>query len=149
MKTKFGLRGAAVWSAHAVSRRRTRERRFMRSSGLGKVSCDTRGQSWQTVWRILMNPKRTSVSCHSERGEESSWIPAPLIRCATPAGFFATLRMTRVWFVSLVYGLTAVIAAPAPASRPNIVLIVADDHGTDAIGCYGNKDIQTPTLHPL
>jgi N-sulfoglucosamine sulfohydrolase len=33
--------------------------------------------------------------------------------------------------------------------RPNVVLIVADDHGTDALGCYGNKVIQTPHLDQL
>lgn len=32
---------------------------------------------------------------------------------------------------------------------PNIVLIVADDHGTDALGCYGNPVIQTPNLDAL
>ncbi len=35
------------------------------------------------------------------------------------------------------------------SSRPNIVLIVADDHGTEAIGCYGNPVIQTPNLDQL
>lgn len=33
--------------------------------------------------------------------------------------------------------------------RPNIVLIVADDHGTDDLGCYGNTAIQTPNLDKL
>jgi N-sulfoglucosamine sulfohydrolase len=35
------------------------------------------------------------------------------------------------------------------AARPNIVLIVADDHGTDAIGAYGNRVIRTPNLDRL
>jgi N-sulfoglucosamine sulfohydrolase len=33
--------------------------------------------------------------------------------------------------------------------RPNVVLIVADDHGTDALGCYGNPVIRTPNLDSL
>ncbi len=34
-------------------------------------------------------------------------------------------------------------------SRPNILLVVADDHGMDALGCYGNQVIQTPNLDAL
>ncbi|MBP7141432.1 MAG: sulfatase [Opitutaceae bacterium] len=33
--------------------------------------------------------------------------------------------------------------------RPNVLLIVADDHGTDALGCYGNPAIRTPHLDAL
>lgn len=34
-------------------------------------------------------------------------------------------------------------------SKPNVILFVADDHGTDALGCYGNKIIKTPNLDKL
>ncbi len=34
-------------------------------------------------------------------------------------------------------------------SKPNIVLVVSDDHGADAVGCYGNRTIQTPHLDRL
>nr|WP_166425552.1 sulfatase [Paraglaciecola sp. 20A4] len=34
-------------------------------------------------------------------------------------------------------------------SRPNIVMIVADDHGLDAIGAYGNGIVQTPNIDAL
>lgn len=33
--------------------------------------------------------------------------------------------------------------------KPNIVLIVADDHGIDALGCYGNPVIKTPAMDAL
>ena len=34
-------------------------------------------------------------------------------------------------------------------ARPNVVLMVSDDHGADALGCYGNKVVQTPNLDAL
>jgi arylsulfatase A-like enzyme len=34
----------------------------------------------------------------------------------------------------------------AAQSRPNVLLVVADDHGRWACGPYGNRDIATPTL---
>ena len=37
----------------------------------------------------------------------------------------------------------------AGTKRPNIVLIVSDDHGLEALGCYGNPIIKTPNLDNL
>tara|TARA_Y100001972_G_scaffold129031_1_gene193564 strand:+ start:2604 stop:4034 length:1431 start_codon:yes stop_codon:yes gene_type:complete len=31
-------------------------------------------------------------------------------------------------------------------NKPNILMIVADDHGKDGLGCYGNPIIQTPNI---
>lgn len=54
-------------------------------------------------------------------------------------------------------GVSALVAGGVGSSRvlaggekrPNIVLIVADDHGKDALGCYGNAVIKTPNLDGL
>ncbi|ANW96237.1 heparan N-sulfatase [Wenyingzhuangia fucanilytica] len=34
-------------------------------------------------------------------------------------------------------------------SKPNVILFVSDDHGKDALGCYGNPVIQTPNLDKM
>lgn len=39
--------------------------------------------------------------------------------------------------------------AAAPARRPNIVLIVTDDHGVGDVACFGNPEVRTPNLDRL
>lgn len=57
------------------------------------------------------------------------------------------LRKTSSLLAAMV-GLAPLIS-PAADSRPNIVLIVSDDHGREALGCYGNPVVKTPALDAL
>lgn len=43
----------------------------------------------------------------------------------------------------------ATTSTPQEPQRPNVVLIVSDDHGIDELGCYGNRVIKTPNLDAL
>ncbi len=45
--------------------------------------------------------------------------------------------------------LGAAISAAPPAKPPHIVLFLADDHGWDIAGCYGNSVIRTPNIDRL
>jgi arylsulfatase A-like enzyme len=37
----------------------------------------------------------------------------------------------------------------APATQPNILIILSDDHSAAHVGCYGNADVKTPNLDKL
>ena len=37
----------------------------------------------------------------------------------------------------------------APTKRPNFIIFIADDHGEDDLGCYGNAEIRTPNIDQL
>ncbi len=55
------------------------------------------------------------------------------------------LAFARSCFLVLLLGVGHVVAS----ERLNIVLFVSDDHGLDALGCYGNPVIKTPHLDQL
>ena len=58
-------------------------------------------------------------------------------------------KMT-AWLTALAWGITAITAvAGEPTSRPNIVLIMADDLGWKDLHCYGNPSLDTPALDTL
>ncbi len=40
-------------------------------------------------------------------------------------------------------------AAQSSSGRPNVVLIMTDNHGAWTLGCYGNPDIRTPNIDRL
>ncbi len=58
--------------------------------------------------------------------------------------------MRPVWILALVGAALAPHAAvAAPPRRPNVLLIVADDHAAYACGAYGNKQVRTPNIDRL
>lgn len=51
-------------------------------------------------------------------------------------------KLFLIYFASLSVAIVAQI-------KPNIVMIVSDDHGREALGCYGNPVIKTPSIDKL
>jgi N-sulfoglucosamine sulfohydrolase len=49
----------------------------------------------------------------------------------------------------LISALILVGSVAGADGKTNILLIISDDHGTDALGCYGNPVIATPALDRL
>lgn len=43
----------------------------------------------------------------------------------------------------------ASLAAQQPARRPNIIIILTDDHGSGDLGCYGATDVKTPHMDSI
>jgi N-sulfoglucosamine sulfohydrolase len=41
------------------------------------------------------------------------------------------------------------MSSATTSTLPNIVMIVADDHGREAVGCYGNPVVLTPNIDSL
>ncbi|HIK91304.1 MAG TPA: DUF4976 domain-containing protein, partial [Planctomycetes bacterium] len=60
---------------------------------------------------------------------------------------FASPRYFKVF--SLAFYFTVVAAATNADDRPNVVMIMTDNHGAWTLGCYGNQDIRTPNIDRL
>ena len=71
------------------------------------------------------------------------WIGASLL------GLVAWLNLPGDSIINLSPHQTVRYVQPSVDARPNIVLIVADDHGREAVGCYGNSAIRTPHIDQL
>ena len=60
------------------------------------------------------------------------------------------MRMMTITQLSLaVFIVAAVVRSVLGADRPNIVLIMTDNHGPWTLGCYGNEEIRTPHIDRL
>jgi putative membrane-bound dehydrogenase-like protein len=54
-----------------------------------------------------------------------------------------------VWVVLLSSATYSPAAESASAERPNVIVILTDNHGAWTLGCYGNPDIRTPHIDRL
>jgi arylsulfatase A-like enzyme len=52
-------------------------------------------------------------------------------------------------FLKIVPALAATAATPQSPKKPNILVIVTDDHGIGDVGCYGHPEVRTPNLDRL
>src|SRR5688572_26263692 len=58
------------------------------------------------------------------------------------------LRQQAFHFLAVLFLAMTVVAARGQ-SKPNIVLILADDYGWGSVGCYGAAGVKTPNLDRL
>ncbi len=77
---------------------------------------------------------------------------------ASPSRWSSLIRNAGTALLAPLVAHSAAVAAPAPApsmasgtaqETPNVVFILADDLGYGDLGCYGQKQIQTPNLDRL
>ena len=56
------------------------------------------------------------------------------------------ILLTQRLFIVLSLLLLPVTVVTAKTSRPNILIVIADDLNKDCVGIYGNKDVKTPNI---
>jgi hypothetical protein len=94
---------------------------------------------------------RTAVACVSPGGAfVSLYAPNDRGRRSSPQPQRAEIepsmkpRPINLLLVALLLGSLAQLVAAE--SKPNVLLILSDDHSYPHVGCYGNTDIMTPNL---
>ncbi|MBP7339746.1 sulfatase [Niveispirillum sp.] len=58
-------------------------------------------------------------------------------------------RIARAIGLAIMVTCLPALTGAATPQKPNIVLIVSDDHGREALGAYGNRQVRTPNLDRL
>jgi arylsulfatase A-like enzyme len=122
-------------------------------------------QAGHSPFDLLESPasepmKSTSVSLNLSPGDRALPGSRPTFaladeRGASLPGFRASPRGRPARWTLVLPALLMVVAAgparlgAAPAARPNIVLIYADDLGYGDVGCYGASRVQTPNIDRL
>jgi len=56
------------------------------------------------------------------------------------------MRKTYFAFSILLIAVMSALAFSQTATRPNVLLILSDDHSAAHVGAYGNIDVKTPNL---
>lgn len=97
----------------------------------------------------MTTPKQTPTAGNNVVREKLARL-AGLARKWLPSSYPRSVR--RRWFAGIVPLCAAIAptgAAPAAEARPNIVVIVSDDHRADHLGLFGHPDLKTPHLDRL
>ena len=68
------------------------------------------------------------------------------LRAKRALGFLRPTPLATLALLAAPFPATPAPAEPAPGARPNILLLLSDDHSVPDLGCYGNTSLTTPNI---